>query len=236
MPWFKHLVQTAGDDPLQHVAIILASPHAIAHVDQMENNRRTWEQAETDRLGRRAEAIRWAALGSIPLLLFWSLLPWLALTNHGLSFVNKVAVTILALVVLTTQVITELSVAKRLVGDYHPKWSLLGWLLRTIIAAGQAAGDPISSMVDKVLPDDASDDLIDIITLVILVILFILSLLLLILVDKWLVTTWWVIGLAVVGPAHVVLARYRIRNWHSLYTETREAMLGQMDGRWNPTA
>jgi hypothetical protein len=236
VPWFKHLVQTAGDDPLQHVAIILASPHAIAHVDQMENNRRTWEQAETDRLGRRAEAIRWAALGSIPLLVFWSPFPWLALTNHGLSFVNKVAVTVLALVVLTTQVITELSVATRLVGDYHPKWSLLGWLVRTIIAAGKAAGAPISSMVDQVLPDDASDDLIDIITLVILVILFILSLLILVLVDKWLVTTWWVIGLAAVGPAHVVLARYRIRNWHSLHTETRQAMLGQINGRWNPTA
>src|SRR6266545_1115245 len=64
---------------------------------------------------------------------------------------------------------------------------------------------------------------------------FILSLLLLVLVDKWLVTTWWVFGLAAAGPAYVALARYRIQEWRSLHAETREAMLGQINWPWNPT-
>jgi hypothetical protein len=229
VPWFKHLVRTAGDDPLQHVAIILASPYAIDHVDQMENNRRRWDNAEMDRLGRGKEAIRWATLSSIPLLAFWGPLTWLALSNEGLGFINKVAVTLLASLMLSMQVIAELLVARALGGDYHPKWSLLGWLGRAIRRAWEAAASGISSVLDSVLPDNAPDDLVGFLTLGILAVLVGVSLFLLLLLEKAFVESWWVMSLAVVGPAYWALAYYRIQNWRAHHTENRKSVLGQIN-------
>jgi hypothetical protein len=232
VPWFQRLVQTAGDDPLQHVAVILSSPHAVADVERVEQKRRDWERAEMDRLGRRAEAVRWVRLGGIPLLAFWGLLPLLAISNQSLSFLNQAAVTILALAGLTTQVVAEFYVAVELRGDYHPRWSFLGWLARMGKAIGQGTVSWLSSVISGWLPDDTSDDTVGNWTLLALCILILLigsvALIFLLLIFGWLVGSWWVMVLAVVGIVHAASAYYRIRIWRSDHAKRCSSVFGQV--------
>ncbi len=140
--------------------------------------------------------------------------------------------TILALAGLTTQVVAEFYVAVELRGDYHPRWSFLGWLARMGKAIGQGTVSWLSSVISGWLPDDTSDDTVGNWTLLALCILILLigsvALIFLLLIFGWLVGSWWVMVLAVVGIVHAASAYYRIRIWRSDHAKRCSSVFGQV--------
>jgi eukaryotic-like serine/threonine-protein kinase len=139
--WFQLITgpREAGDDPLWSLAAVCAAPAALAEIEQAEQRRRAeeaaaaarqqrWDEFEANRLSGADAAISKVVQGSLVTLGLWVLV-WLCapIVYHGWVLVAAV---LLGLAAYAGQVACEVLLARRLAGDYHPRWSLLGAVAR----------------------------------------------------------------------------------------------------------
>jgi serine/threonine protein kinase len=135
--WFQLITgsRRARDDPLRNLAAVCAAPAALAEIERAEQRRQAdeaaiaarqqrWDEFEANRLSGEDDAISQAVRGSLVLLGLWVLV-WLCASAvyHGAALVAAV---LLGIAAAAGQVACEVLLARRLAGDYHPSWSLLG--------------------------------------------------------------------------------------------------------------
>jgi tRNA A-37 threonylcarbamoyl transferase component Bud32 len=135
--WFQLITWSrgGGDDPLRSLAAVCAAPAALAEIEQAEQRRRAdeaaaaarqrrWDEFEANRRGGEDDAISQAVRGSLVALGLWVLV-WLCApaVYHGWALAAAV---VLGLAACAGQAACEVLLARRLAGDYHPRWSFLG--------------------------------------------------------------------------------------------------------------